>query len=63
MIINEVSRLVCDGDASLRSAVCAIWTHPAAVRVVNMASDDENEEDFVAYGTPLEPLEEGIIFV
>lgn len=27
---------------------------------VNMASDGESDEDFVTYGTPLEPLEEGI---
>lgn len=27
---------------------------------VNMASDNDNDEDFVSYGTPLEPLEEGI---
>ena len=25
-----------------------------------MASDSDGEEDFVTYGTPLEPLEEGI---
>lgn len=27
----------------------------------NMASDSDNEEDFVTYGTPLEPLEEGTV--
>lgn len=26
----------------------------------NMASDSDGDEDFVTYGTPLEPLEEGI---
>lgn len=30
----------------------------------NMASDSDSEEDFVTYGTPLEPLEEGkVVFL
>lgn len=31
----------------------------ATVLIVNMASDEDSDEDFVSYGTPLEPLEEG----
>lgn len=27
--------------------------------VVNMASDSDSDGDFVTFGTPLEPLEEG----
>lgn len=33
--------------------------HAATVLVVNMASDEDSNEDFVTYGAPLEPLEEG----
>lgn len=33
--------------------------HAATVLIVNMASDEDSDEDFVTYGTPLEPLEEG----
>ncbi len=33
--------------------------HGATVLVVNMASDEDSDEDFVTYGIPLEPLEEG----
>jgi len=33
--------------------------HAATVLIVNMASDEDSDEDFVSYGTPLEPLEEG----
>ena len=32
---------------------------PVSVVVVSMASDSDSDEDFVTYGTPLEPLEEG----
>lgn len=33
-------------------------------RIENMASDSDGEEDFVTYGTPLEPLEEGrVVFL
>lgn len=33
-------------------------------RIENMASDSDSEEDFVTYGTPLEPLEEGrVVFL
>lgn len=28
----------------------------------NMASDSDSDEDFVTYGTPLEPLEEGKVY-
>lgn len=37
--------------------------HAATVLVVNMASDEDSDEDFVTFGTPLEPLEEGTICV
>ena len=43
----------------LRSKVCP---SAGSVVVVNMASDGDSDEDFVNYGTPLEPLEEGTVF-
>lgn len=30
--------------------------------IKNMASDGDSDEDFVTFGTPLEPLEEGRTF-
>ena len=44
--------------SALRRKVCP---SAGSVVVVNMASDGDSDEDFVNYGTPLEPLEEGSV--
>uniref|UniRef100_A0A672QTC9 G-patch domain-containing protein n=1 Tax=Sinocyclocheilus grahami TaxID=75366 RepID=A0A672QTC9_SINGR len=51
-------KLVCQPPLNTEEEEESHATHTATVLAVNMASDEDSDEDFVTYGTPLEPLEE-----
>uniref|UniRef100_A0A671M264 G-patch domain-containing protein n=1 Tax=Sinocyclocheilus anshuiensis TaxID=1608454 RepID=A0A671M264_9TELE len=51
-------KLVCQPPLNTKEEEESHSTHTATILAVNMASDEDSDEDFVTYGTPLEPLEE-----